>query len=65
MDKNWIAADQTSGPYANYVYTTMTPGSGVGSHDTDFGVTWNQTWTFSPQQPSGYDGSCWSEYHWW
>ena len=23
-DKNWIAADQTSGPYANYIYTTMT-----------------------------------------
>lgn len=22
-DKNWIAADQTSGPYANYIYGTM------------------------------------------
>ena len=26
-DKNWMAADQTSGPYANYIYTTMTPGN--------------------------------------
>lgn len=26
-DKNWMAADQTNGPYANYVYTTMTPGN--------------------------------------
>ena len=23
-DKNWMACDQTSGPYANYVYSTMT-----------------------------------------
>jgi hypothetical protein len=49
-DKNWIAADQTSGPYANYVYTTMTrPGfSGHAvARSTDYGVTWNQTGTFS------------------
>ena len=48
VDKNWIAADQTSGPFSNYVYTTMTAGSGVGrfSRSTDFGVTWQNT--FSP-----------------
>ena len=26
-DKNWIAADQSTGPYANNVYGTMTPGN--------------------------------------
>lgn len=26
-DKNWMAADQTGGPYANYIYTVMTPGN--------------------------------------
>jgi hypothetical protein len=26
-DKNWIAADQSAGPYSNYTYTTMTPGN--------------------------------------
>ena len=36
------------GPYANYVYTTMTAGSGRGNfaRSTDFGATW--TTTFSP-----------------
>ncbi len=52
-DKNWIAADQTSGPYANYVYTTMTgPSTGsVGNfaRSTDFGVTWTQTASFNTQ----------------
>lgn len=52
-DKNWIAADQTSGPYANYVYGTMTgPSTGsVGNfwRTTDLGVTWNQSATFSTQ----------------
>lgn len=48
VDKNWIAADQTMGPYANYVYTTMTAGNGVGNfaRSTNFGATW--TTTFSP-----------------
>ena len=49
-DKNWIAADQTSGPYANYVYTTMTR-SGFNGHavarSTNLGVTWSTTGTFS------------------
>ncbi len=30
-DKNWIAADQTNGPYANYIYGAMTPGNFVRS----------------------------------
>lgn len=47
-DKNWIAADQTMGPYANYVYTTMTGPSPTGNfaRSTDLGATW--TTTFSP-----------------
>ena len=51
-DKNWIAADQTSGPYANYVYTTMTAGNGIGNfaRSTDFGTTWQTT--FSPTTQS-------------
>ncbi|MBM4159293.1 MAG: T9SS type A sorting domain-containing protein [Ignavibacteria bacterium] len=47
-DKNWIACDQTGGPYANYVYCTMTAGSGYGSfsRSTNFGTTFQAT--FSP-----------------
>ncbi|MCW8804251.1 MAG: T9SS type A sorting domain-containing protein [Ignavibacteriaceae bacterium] len=53
-DKNWIAADQTAGPYANYVYTTMT-NNGVGSfaRSTDFGATWQNTFNPSPQNLPG------------
>ncbi len=50
-DKNWIACDQTSGPYANYVYTCMTPGNFARS--TDFGATWTTTKTFSGQTLPG------------
>ncbi|MDP1994647.1 MAG: sialidase family protein, partial [Ignavibacteria bacterium] len=40
-DKNWIACDQTSGPYGNYVYTTMTNnGTGNFVRSTDHGETW-------------------------
>ncbi len=46
-DKNWMACDQTMGPYANYVYTGMTPGNFARS--TDFGATWVTTRTFSNQ----------------
>jgi photosystem II stability/assembly factor-like uncharacterized protein len=55
VDKNWIAADQTSGPYANYVYTTMTAGSGLGrfSRSTDLGVTWQTTFQPSNQNLPG------------
>jgi len=53
-DKNWIAADQTAGPYANYVYTTMTNGSvGNFARSTDFGATWQNTFVASPQNLPG------------
>jgi len=49
-DKNWMAADQTSGPYANYVYTTMTTTSFTGhnfARSTNSGVAWTNTFTAS------------------
>ena len=50
-DKNWIACDQTNGPYANYVYTTMTNnGSGNFTRSTDHGQTWQNT--FNPNTQS-------------
>ena len=54
FDKNWIAADQTSGPYANYVYTVMTGGGGGNiSRSTNYGASWNNTYTFSTQSLPG------------
>jgi hypothetical protein len=50
-DKNWIAADQTGGPFANYVYTTITPGSFARS--TDHGLSFVQTYSFSSQTLPG------------
>lgn len=53
-DKNWIAADQTDGPYANYVYTTMTnSGTGRFSRSTDQGQTWQSTFNPSTQSLPG------------
>ena len=53
-DKNWIACDQTAGPYANYVYSTMT-NSGVGNftRSTDHGETWTSTFAPSTQSLPG------------
>jgi len=53
-DKNWLAADQTGGPYSNYVYSTMT-NSGVGNftRSTDFGQTWNTTFQPATQSLPG------------
>lgn len=48
-DKNWIAADQTGGPFANYVYSVMTPGNFVRS--TDFGATFNITFSSTNTLP--------------
>ncbi len=45
-DKNWLAADQTSGPYSGYVYTTMTRSSFNGhgfARSTDNGTSWTTT----------------------
>lgn len=54
VDKNWIACDQTSGPFANYVYTVMTHNLGLGdpnfgsfARSTNFGATWDSTWAFA------------------
>jgi len=55
-DKNWMAADQTSGPYANYVYTSMTNVGLSGQNfarSTDNGVTWTQTFTVNNGQLPG------------
>jgi hypothetical protein len=49
-DKNWIAADQTTGPYANYVYTTMTRSSFNGhgfARTTNSGTSWTTTFNAS------------------
>jgi photosystem II stability/assembly factor-like uncharacterized protein len=55
VDKNWIACDQTAGPFANYVYTTMTAGSGQGhfARSTDFGASFQNTYTFFTQSLPG------------
>jgi Secretion system C-terminal sorting domain len=41
-DRNTLAADQTNGPYANYLYAAITPGSFARS--TDEGATWATTY---------------------
>ena len=48
-DKNWIAAVQTGGPYANYIYQCMTPGNIKRS--TDLGATFTQVASFSNTLP--------------
>jgi hypothetical protein len=54
VDKNWITCDQTSGPYANYVYTTMTASSGGNfARSTDHGLTFQSTFTPSTQTLPG------------
>ena len=53
-DKNWLAADQSDGPYANYVYTTMTNnGSGNFARSIDQGLTWQNTNSFNTQALPG------------
>jgi hypothetical protein len=51
-DKNWMVADQTSGPYSGYVYTGMTPGNFARS--TNLGVSWTTTNTFGTQSLPGF-----------
>jgi len=48
-DKNWIAADQTGGPYSNYIYGGMTPGNIVRS--TDNGASFQTMQTVSNTLP--------------
>jgi len=47
-DKNWICADQTGGPYANYLYTTMSNSGGVNiKRSTNLGATFVQVQSIS------------------
>ncbi|MFZ1322373.1 MAG: T9SS type A sorting domain-containing protein [Ignavibacteria bacterium] len=48
-DKNWIAADQSNGPYSNYIYGVMTPGNVVRS--TDGGASYNFVFSASNNLP--------------
>lgn len=48
-DRNTIAADQTGGPYANYLYAAITPGNFARS--TNNGATWTQTFNSSNTIP--------------
>ena len=53
-DRNWLAADLYNGPYANYVYSTMTNnGSGNFTRSTDNGATWQSTFSPSTQSLPG------------
>ena len=48
-DRNTLAADQTNGPYTNYLYAAITPGNF--SRSTNNGVNWTQTYTSSNSVP--------------
>lgn len=54
FDKNWMASDQTGGPYANFIYGTMTK-TGGGNHvrSTDKGVSWTTTASLPTQALPG------------
>lgn len=48
-DKNWIAADQTGGPFANYVYGTMTNGPSCAvMRSTNRGVSFEYVTSLTP-----------------
>ena len=54
VDKNWIAADQSNGPYSNNVYIVMTTsGGGTFRRSTDGGLSFNQTFTPGTQSLPG------------
>lgn len=50
-DKNWMVADQTTGPYSGYIYTGMTPGNFARS--TNLGASWTTTQSFGTQSLPG------------
>jgi len=55
-DKQWLAADQTTGPYSGYVYITMTgisTNTGPFARSTDGGASWTTTHTFTTQTLPG------------
>ncbi|MEB2330601.1 MAG: hypothetical protein OZ913_09940, partial [Ignavibacteriaceae bacterium] len=51
VDKNWMAADQTAGPYSNYVYSVFTAGGGSGNivRSIDRGNSFNFVTSLSTQ----------------
>ncbi len=52
-DRNIVVAEETgTGPYANYVYASETPGNF--GRSTDAGLTWSQTFTASNTLPGCY-----------
>lgn len=54
VDKNWICADQTAGPYSNYIYTVMTSsGGGNVARSTDLGATFQNMANLSTQSLPG------------
>ncbi|MEZ4688956.1 MAG: hypothetical protein R3A12_01785 [Ignavibacteria bacterium] len=48
-DRNTLAADQTNGPYSNYLYAAITPGNF--SRSLNNGLTWTQTYAPSNTIP--------------
>ncbi|MDP1621242.1 MAG: T9SS type A sorting domain-containing protein [Bacteroidales bacterium] len=54
VDKNWMACDQTSGPYANNVYVCMTASSGGNfARSIDNGASFTTTFNASTQSLPG------------
>lgn len=54
VDKNWMCADQSSGPYANYIYTVMTrSGGGNFARSTNQGASFTNTFTPGTQSLPG------------
>jgi hypothetical protein len=51
-DKNWMVADETTGPYSGYVYTGMTPGNFA--RTTNLGASWTTTNSFGTQTLPGF-----------
>lgn len=53
-DKNWMAADQTGGPYSNYLYGTMTASSGGNvARSINQGTSWQNMTNLSTQSLPG------------
>jgi type IX secretion system substrate protein len=52
-DRNTMAADQTNGPFANYVYASAWSPNANFARSTDFGATWTTTVTGAPNQIPG------------
>ncbi len=53
-DKNWIAADQTAGPFSNFVYGSMTNGSSASfSRSTNQGASFTLVTNLAPHNLPG------------